>query len=129
MGARSEFVRQSRRGFLRGATSAGLALTVLRLPSLGQSPLRTPASNIPTLTLATEWQSFSARDSEEELVIEALDFVLKDGTYASAKHLKVYADTIELHPDITLPGKDVLLHARRIICKPGASLDVSGPTE
>jgi peptidoglycan hydrolase CwlO-like protein len=74
-----------------------------------------------------EWDFYDAKVSGSRLVINAINVRLPDIAQQSDRDLSVFADTIELEGLLALPGRLVFLHARRIICGPGATIDVSGP--
>ena len=49
------------------------------------------------------------------------------GAIAATENVSVYADVLTINGKLILPGKDLKLVARKIICENGAFLDVAGP--
>jgi hypothetical protein len=64
------------------------------------------------------------------VVYHALELTLSqsegNSVIDTSRSLSIYADTLTISGTVRLPGKGVYIHARRIVCRNNAKIDVSG---
>lgn len=62
----------------------------------------------------------------DDIVINAVDVELNSKNVSPINNLTIYADVVRLVGKVSLPGKKVFIHARRVVGGSGAEIDVSG---
>ena len=79
------------------------------------------------IKMESTWNHLNRLQNDNDVIIHALNYDLSPNSNYSPNHnLIVYADTIRIDGIISLPGKNIYLHARQISCSETGVVDLSG---
>lgn len=73
---------------------------------------------------ATYQQELSS--AKREVLLQGVDVELTPGHLPDTLSVRIFADTLRILKENRFPGREVWIHARRIVCSDGAAIDVSG---
>lgn len=125
---------RSRRTFIKRvslSTAAAIISSDLNL-LVTNEPNNVHAASAPMTNLpfnpapVDDWNFYHRRQTAADVIINAVDLILDSSVPSPTHNLSIYADTVSLTEAISVPGKNLLIHARKVICHDGASIDVTG---